>query len=233
MVKFSVIIGLYNHRDNLEIIIDALKSQSFKDFEVHFCDDYSSDGTKKFFKNKPDLGFPYQFHRRGLHKNFILAKNLNQGIFKASGEYCVFIMGDSYPHEEYLNILNQYTKPNIILCGIRQEIDREVNMVVDVDYRLKQGLVPNQVALLPNTPFYKTTGNGLCIPTKAIQEIGGWHKIKGYGGDDDILAAMLFKKGYVFYSLPHAILYHFHHGFNYQNDKQTEYVQKYIKKLLS
>lgn len=232
MYKFSIIISLYNQRENLESIVKAFKGQSFKDFEVHFCDDHSSDETKEFFKNKPFLGFSYQYHRRKWHIGFQLAKNLNQGIFKAKGEYCVFIMGDSFPHEEYLYILSQYAKPNTVLCGARQQVEKKIDMIVDADYRLKGGLIPNQVALLPVSPFYKTTGNGLCIPTKAIQEIGGWYKIKGYGGDDDLLAAVLFKKGYVFYSLPQAIIYHFHHGFNYQNDKQTKYVKKQIKKLL-
>ncbi|MBC8388774.1 MAG: glycosyltransferase family 2 protein [Actinobacteria bacterium] len=231
MVKFSIIIPLFNHKHRISTIIEALEKQTYKDFEVHFCDDKSKDGTKEFFKTLKQPSFPYKYHRRKWRHGMVIARNINQGVYKAKGEYCLIVMGDSYLHPLHLEILSHFTNSKTVLCGVRHQIDSKTNMVVDIDYRIKGGLVPNQVAILAVNPYDKITGNGLCIPTKALKKVGGWFKIQGYGGDDNILAAKLYAKGYVFYSIPSAIIYHYHHGFSFPTNKQIKYVKRKIKKI--
>lgn len=232
MYKFSIIIPLYNHKHRIPLIVETLEKQTYQDFEVHFCDDHSKDGTKEFFKTLGQLSFPYKYHRKKWRNGMVIARNINQGIFKANGEYCLVVMGDSILHEEYLNQLIKFVTPNTVVCGVRQDIDEKYNMVVDTDYRIKNEVIPLQIALLPTYPFLKITGNGLCIPTKSLREVGGWHKIKGYGGDDNILAAKLFKKGHVFFSVPSMVLFHFNHGTTPTSQKRLDYVKRKVEKIL-
>jgi len=226
-LKFSIIVGLYNQLNYLSKLIESLESQTFKDFEVQFCDDVSNDGTKEFFK-RHTFNFPWQYHRLWLKRGMRLSKNLNQGIKQARGENCVFIMADSFPEKNYLEVLNEYAGPTNILCGIRVQVDG--NRIVEMDWRLRKNLIPGQAVLLSSEPYYLITGNGLCIPTEAMRKYGGWNeKIKGYGGDDNEIVARLYHKGYLVWSVPQAILYHHWHIAKTETDKQRGFVRNLIK----
>ena len=221
-MRFSIIIGAYNQEKYLPTLVDAYYYQTFKDFEVHYCD--ASSKRNNWIKENTS----WHYHHS---KEANLGKNLNQGIFKAKGDYCVFIMGDSYPHPKFLEIVNEYVNENACVCGSRMQIDD--NMVVQADFRLLNGSIPPDPAILPKEPYNLITGNGLVVPTKALKEIGGWPELKGYGGDDNILAAKLYKRGYVFFSVPQAIIYHFYHKEHFSDEKRQKFVKKTIKKILS
>ena len=44
-MKVSVIIPVFNAEECLAVALESLQSQSFRDFEVVFVDDCSTDGT--------------------------------------------------------------------------------------------------------------------------------------------------------------------------------------------
>ncbi len=225
-MKYSIIVGIYNQVKYLPKLIESLEHQTFKDFEVHFCDDFSIDGTQEFFqRNCPE--FEYKYHRLNRNtKN--LPRNINQGIKKAKGEYCLFIMGDSFLEKDYLEVLNKYVNCDSILCGVRFHING--NKIVERDWRLRKGFIPQMAVLLPREPFNLITGNGLCVPTEALRKYGGWNeKIKGYGGDDNELVARLYYKGYLVWSVPQAILYHNWHKNKVETSKQNNLVSKFIQ----
>ena len=229
--KFSIIVGMYNHKKYLQTFVETLENQTFKDFEVHFCDDSSNDGTYQFFEKlkKKEVSFEWQYHRTWIHWGMRLAKNLNQGIKKAKGENCMFIMADSFPKEDYLEIMNGYAGPDHVLCGVRMQVDED--RMVDIDYRLKRNIIPQHATvLLVRDTWNAITGNGLCVPTKAFKERGrGWDEhFKGYGGDDNELAAWLFFKGYVFWNVPQAVLFHNYHRSGDSSERTKKLVQKFV-----
>ena len=232
IMKFSIIVGLYNHKRYLLKLIESLENQTFKDFEWIVCDDGSKDGTKEFFKNKV-FKFPFQY--LSLKKNTgNLSRNINQGIRKAKGDYCIFIMGDSFPELNYLEILNERVNPDSIICGIRVNI--EGNKIVEFDWRRRKGVIPDIPVLLPDKPWEFTTGNGLTIPTDALRKYGGWNeKFKvakgGEAGEDQELIARLYYKGFLVWSVPQLILYHnYHKGIISPKRKLlNKLVQKYAK----
>lgn len=63
IAKFSLIVGLYNHKKYLRKLIESLENQTYKNFEVIFVDDGSNDGTKEYFGLKPIFKFDYQYKR--------------------------------------------------------------------------------------------------------------------------------------------------------------------------
>lgn len=226
--KFTIVVGMYNNLKNLPRLIESLENQTFKDFEVIFCDDVSDDGTKEFFENKM-FAFPWRYRRLNKKKGMRLAKNINQGVREAIGEYCVFIMADSFPELNYLENLAEYAVNDNILCGIRIQI--EGNRVVDMEWRMEKGRIPKTVALLPTQPYNAITGNGLVVPTDAMRKYGGWNeKVKGYGGDDNELVARLYYKGYLVWSIPHAVLYHNYHVSTADNMKNHKIINKLVNK---
>lgn len=217
MPKFSLIIGVYNHVKTLPGLIDSLNNQSFQDFEVHFCDDGSDDGSSELieaFIEQVGLTNARYFHHRQDHKGMRLAKNVNQGIKVANGQYCVFVMGDSLLNQDYLEVLSWWVTPDRMVCGIRVQIDTIEGKIegVDIDWRLKKNLIPQFPTIIISQPWRCFTGNGLCIPTKAFELYGPWmDSIEGYGGEDNEIVARLFYRGYMPWSVPDLKLFHHWH----------------------
>lgn len=211
--KFSVIVGVYNHAKTLAKLAEALNQQTFQDFEVIYCDDGSTDTGKQIFEAKLHPIIKMRGRYRYVsqpNKGMRLAKSINNGLRIANSEYCVVIMGDSFPDPNYLAVMNEFVRPHRILCGVRWQIDRGVG--VDADYRLKKKIIPPENVMLPNLPFNCITGNGLCIPTDAMKEHGYWDEdMEGYGGEDTEVVGRLYYKGYIVFSLVDAKLYHHWH----------------------
>ena len=231
MPRFSIIVGVYNQAETLPGLVESLAKQTFKDFEVHFCDDGSDDGSLEYLNGNQAWGFQSYVHTQE-HKGMRLAKNLNRGIAGASGEYCVFVMGDSMLEQDYLEILNEYVQENRIVCGVRIQVsDVGGKMVgVDVDWRLKKNLIPDFPTVLLNSPWACLTGNGLTIPTSALREYGPWNEdIEGYGGEDNEIIARLFYKGFLCWSVPDLRLYHRWHKSTESNYKNASLVQELVK----
>lgn len=227
-MKFSVIVGIYNQKDTLPLLLASLMQQSFKDFEVHLCDDGSDDGTEVICQEVAEkFSTHFTYHRQG-HKGMRLARNLNQGINAAKGEHCLFVMGDSFLERDYLDILNSWVHPHRIICGIRIQVDNGVG--VDIDWRVKKENVPDHPAIIINQPYSCLTGNGLTVPTEALRELGGWNEqLEGYGGDDTELIGRLFFSGYIPWSVPELLLYHHWHKSSESNSKNIHLAKKLIE----
>lgn len=208
MPKFSIIVGMYNQLATLPMLITALEQQSYKNFEVIFCDDGSTDGTEQWLAEQP-LNFRHRYIGQK-NKGYRLAKNLNNGIRKATGDYCTVIMADSFPDTDYLETLLQYVQPHRVVCGIRIQIDNGVG--VDMDYRIKKEIIPQENTVVMGRPWNALTGNGITYPTQALRDVGLYDEsIEGYGGEDTELIARMFFRGYVMWSVVDARLFHHWH----------------------
>lgn len=217
MPRFSIIVGIYNQAETLPALFDSLDRQTFQDFEVHLCDDGSDDPhvaelCDEYVARRGRSG--RAFYHRQEHKGMRLAKNLNQGIKAAQGEYCVFVMADSMLELDYLELLEQWVASDRIVCGIRVQIAKIGDKMegVDIDWRVKKHAVPEIASVIAEHPWQALTGNGLTIPTDALRLYGPWcEELEGYGGEDNEIVARLYYKGYLCWSVPELRLYHFWH----------------------
>jgi glycosyltransferase involved in cell wall biosynthesis len=82
---FSVIITVYNHARFLTKVSKSLAAQSFKDFEVIFIDNASSDGSKDILQSIEIEGIKvtkiYNQHNLGICKAFNIASEIATGNF--------------------------------------------------------------------------------------------------------------------------------------------------------
>lgn len=220
-MRFSVIIGTYNHASYMPQLVDSLNNQTFKDFEVLFCDDGSTDGTVEVIESLP-ITFEHRIFTQE-NKGMRLAKSLNNGIKKAKGEHCVFIMGDSFPEMNYLELLDDWCGDDNIICGVRVHIEEK--KIVEMDFRIRKALIPKEPVLLPVKPWELMTGNGLTIPREAMALHGLWDEdVSGYGGEDQEIIGRLYYKGYLCWSVPQLLLYHHYHLNKSSSDKNREIV---------
>lgn len=230
MPKFSIIVATYNQLELLKECLVAIDKQSFKDFDVHVCDDGSTDGTREYMESRAgDKGLFY--HRQENRGNF--GANINQALFEAKGKYFVFIASDSMPETDYLEVLNAYAEPYRVICGIRLQIAEVEGKMqgVDIDWRLKKNTIPDFAAPVVGQPWNALTGNGLTVPAEAFELYGPFVDLgRGYGGEDTELIARLFFKGYICWSVPELKLYHHWHR---SRDASAEVLRETNKLLRS
>lgn len=104
---FSIVIPTYNRGYLLTSLLESLKEQTFKDFEVVICDDGSTDNTEEIveqFAVNLDIKYIKLMNHGGP------AGPRNEGIKKASGKYVAFLDSDdrwySTKLEKVYNVLN-------------------------------------------------------------------------------------------------------------------------------
>ncbi len=93
-MKISIFTSTFNRKENLARMIDSIKSQSYKNWELFIVDDGSDDGTEEIFKSFKDERINYikfdinRGHPVAIYKSKILEK--------LSGEIITFIGSDDY-----------------------------------------------------------------------------------------------------------------------------------------
>jgi glycosyltransferase involved in cell wall biosynthesis len=104
---FSVIIPCYNSKSYIDRGIISLEKQSFKNFEVIFVDDCSTDGTYDFllgYQERSNLNI--QVFRN--FKNSGPGASRNFAIQKAKGEYLTFMDSDDWYESDTLEQCYKY-----------------------------------------------------------------------------------------------------------------------------
>lgn len=230
--KISVIVGTYNQKRLLPKVIKGWEKQTFKDFKLYICDDGSDDGTEKWVKSlETSVKFEYFCQE---NKGMRLAKNINNGLKKATGEYALFAMGDSVPAPEYLERFIPYLDKNWVLCGARENVTEDMEHI-DWDWRYRSR--PHQLGWnfvpIQANQWGRITGNGLLVPLDALAKIGYWpEEFEGYGCDDNYIALKLFAEGLEFADVPRAVLRHIEHPAQPDNEENVRAFTKEVEKTL-
>ncbi|MDE7497093.1 MAG: glycosyltransferase [Muribaculaceae bacterium] len=128
----SVIIAVYNNFLWLRLILDALRMQTFKDFEVIICDDGSSqenvDSLYAYMQAHPEMTIIHSWHPdEGWRKN----KALNQAVRRSSAPYLIFVDGDCIPHPRFVEDHIRMKAPGFVIGGRRVESRPSLNELVE------------------------------------------------------------------------------------------------------
>lgn len=119
MIKVSVIVPCYNCRDYIDNCIRSLKFQIFRDFEVIFIDDCSSDNTFNYLEESLlKASFSYQIIRNNV--NIGPGASRNKGIKLAKGQFVAFLDSDDWYDENFLEIMYKESFTNnldVVMCN--------------------------------------------------------------------------------------------------------------------
>ena len=101
--EISVIVPVYNGAAYIPGLVDALKNQTRKDFEVVFVNDGSADTTKETLD---DLLQQHPFAMTVIHQeNGGVSAARNRGLEAAKGRYICFVDADDEISADYLQVL--------------------------------------------------------------------------------------------------------------------------------
>lgn len=106
MVKFSIIIPVYNLEDYLYRCLESVLNQDYNDFEIILINDGSDDNSLNIieeFKNQ------YSSKIKVISQvNQGVSSARNKGLQEAEGEYIIFIDGDDYIDSNHLSNILEY-----------------------------------------------------------------------------------------------------------------------------
>ena len=115
-MKASLIIAVYNDLEALGLILDALKTQTYKNFEVIIAEDGNSSEMKEFISKVKDLPLKHTTQDDiGIRKS----RSVNNAILASSGEYLIFIDGDCIPYSTFLEGHISMAENGFLLSGRR------------------------------------------------------------------------------------------------------------------
>lgn len=119
-MTITVIISVYKDVEALEIILESLSSQTYKNFDVIISEDCQSQEMELFLQNyRTKLKLQHISQEdSGWRKNIAL----NNALRAASGEYLIFLDGDIIPYHNFIEMHVQNIEPKRFLSGRRTEL---------------------------------------------------------------------------------------------------------------
>ncbi len=238
-MKATLIISVYTNTIALKAVLDSIKTQTWKEFEILVSEDGQNSAMKEFLASYPfeqtwqhlcqdDLGW---------RKN----RALNRAILAAKSDYLVFIDGDCVLHPRFMEMHHRFSKETRILAGKRIKLNETLTQDLLVqkstplkiqEYLLKhlfslrkeglrfseEGLFFDPDSLLGFIPrlrkMTQLKGCNMSFSRKAILAINGFDEdyIRPAIGEDIDLVWRFEKAGYELYSLRNlAVQFHLHH----------------------
>lgn len=119
--EISIIIPCYNASKYLRQCIDSILNQTFKNYEIIFIDDKSTDNTLDIlqeYKNNSDADIKILENEYNSGPSF----TRNKGLSAATGNYIAFIDSDDYIEPQYLEVLYKLIKQyntEISMCSLK------------------------------------------------------------------------------------------------------------------
>jgi len=119
MPNISVIVTTYNRPDALALVLKALAAQTKPPFEVIIADDGSTNSTAELIKELcPQLPYSLQ-HIWQEDKGFRAAMARNRAVIAATGDYLIFLDGDSIPRTDFIAKHAQLAEKGCFVAGNR------------------------------------------------------------------------------------------------------------------
>ena len=177
----SVIVNCNDGEKYLEKCISSILSQTYKNFEIIFFDNFSLDNSKNIISNFNDKRIRYYYSGTKL----TLYDARNKAIEKTSGELIAFLDVDDWWDKNYLSS-REYVFNN-------EEIDFFYSNAF-IYYEKSKKLKKYKNKILPEGKIYKFLAkdyfiiiSGLIIKKKIFKKIGNFNKHFNIIGDFDFV----------------------------------------------
>lgn len=116
IMKVSLIIAFYKDLAALGLILDAMRRQTYQNFEIVVAEDNDAPETRNFLAQHDDLSIIHNQHPDiGRTK----AAAQNKAVCAATGEYVVFIDGDCIPYSTFIEGHVKLSQAKTVISGRR------------------------------------------------------------------------------------------------------------------
>jgi GT2 family glycosyltransferase len=209
-MSVSVVIPTYNRIASLMDVLDALRRQTLRDFEVIVVDGPSTDGTAERLDS---LGGAVR-HLQNPERN--LSRSRNLGIAAAAGELVAFLDDDAVPEPRWLEDLvaafdhdRVAGAGGLVLddTGVREQwrhlvVSRAGAHDFDQEPPFDRFVGPGA------DPFLYVAGGNCAFRRSALAEIDGFDEEIEYNFDEAEACLRLLDAGWLLRSLESAVVHH-------------------------
>lgn len=232
----SLIITTYNWSQALGLVLHSVMKQSHLPDEVIVADDGSTEATRQLIEDY-QRQFPVSLiHAWQPDEGFRAARSRNNAVYQSSGDYLIFIDGDTILHRHFIADHIRFAKPNHFAIGSRVLLTQKTTEYSfqhnQFDYSIiktsadnaANGLHLPVLAQLYAKPvrepidkwIFKVRSCNMAIWRCDYETVNGFnHDFQGWGREDSEFALRLFKKGLLMRRLKFvAIQYHLFHDEN-------------------
>lgn len=128
MEAISIIVPVFNVENNLNILLDSLVNQTYKNIEILLINDGSDDSSgeicDEFAKNDSRVKV---FHR----ENSGVSTSRNVGISESTSNYIMFIDSDDLVNEQIVELLYEeitHEDHDLVICGYKRVFKSKDNI---------------------------------------------------------------------------------------------------------
>jgi len=204
-LNFSIIIAVYQRKDELTELLSSLEKQTDKDFEVIVVDDGSPDSLENIvnqFKSKLKIHYFFK-------ENSGPAKSRNFGMEKAVGDYFIFLDSDTIVPENYIKIVrNALTKNYTDAYGGPDAADESFsNLQKAISFSMTSFLTTGGIrGGKKHVDKFQPRSFNMGISKKAFEKTGGFGNLRV--GEDPDLSMTLWENGFETQLISEAFVYH-------------------------
>lgn len=143
MVKYSVIIPVYNSEKTIAACIESITHSAFSDYEIIIVNDGSKDKSGEACKALSEAYSQIKYIEK---ENGGVSSARNVGLEKAEGKYILFVDSDDTVSENYFEVLNDMTNKcecelYEFSCRLFDEKNEEIRKEPDAVYKTEQEVV--------------------------------------------------------------------------------------------
>ena len=125
--KVTVVIPNYNGKEYIEVCLNSIKKQTFKDYKVLIIDNASKDGSCEIIRDNYK-----EFELVVNNRNEGFCRAVNQGIEMSDTEYVLLLNNDTELHEQFLeNMVKEIEKSDKIFSVSSKMINYYDRSVMD------------------------------------------------------------------------------------------------------
>lgn len=203
-MKFSLIIGTYQRREELQLLFLSLEKQTYKNFEVILCDQNNEGFLEDIISE-----FGLKFHILHLRTERGLSRARNEGLKVYSGEILAFPDDDCFYPPDLLNNIREYFINNPSIDGISCKVESSDKGIYE------QRFPKLSCFITKNNVFNTVSSFTLFLRKHVVKENGFFNPSLGVGsgtplgsGEETDYVLRAIQKGFKFYYLKDLTVYH-------------------------
>jgi glycosyltransferase involved in cell wall biosynthesis len=136
----SLIVNVYKDIQALDCIVESLRQQTYKFFELIIAEDGDSKEMKGFVSAIKDLNVQHTRQKdNGTHRK---GRSINNAVLKSRGKYLIFIDGDCIPYTTFIQRHVALAEKGKVLVGRRISLGKKMSKKIR-DHKLSAQKLEN------------------------------------------------------------------------------------------